>query len=113
MNRQEMFTRAVTGLRSQGFQRCQINGESVYGDGCGKFCAWGWVDPVTASKPEYSKYFVNGLMADRVGVAATLDLVGITFARALQWCHDDSATPGTMERRLRQLGERERLVWPE
>lgn len=109
---QEMYTRAVTGLRSQGFARCQVNGESLYGDGCGKFCAWGWVDPETASDPKYSRYFVNGLMADGVGVAAGLDLAGITFARQLQWCHDDSATPATMERRLRQLGEREGLTWP-
>ncbi len=107
-----MFDRAVVGLRSQGFQRCQVNGESVYGDGCGKHCAWGWVDPSTASDPKFARYYVNGLMADGVGVAGTLDLDGVNFAKQLQWCHDDSATPSTMERRLKQLGVREGLVWP-
>lgn len=111
MKKQEMFEKAVVGLRSQGFERCQVNGESVYGHE-GRHCAWGWVDPIVSSKPHYCRYFVNGLMADGIGVAAGLDLVGITFARQLQWCHDDSMTPATMERRLKQLGEREGLTWP-
>ena len=112
ISKQEMFDRAVSGLRSQGFERCQVNGESVYGDSEGRHCAWGWVDPVVSTKPEYCRYFVTGLMTDGVGLAASQDLTGIAFATQLQWCHDDSRTPSTMERRLRQLGEREELVWP-
>ncbi len=112
MKKQEMFDLAVRGLRSQGFNRCLVNGDPVYADGTGRCCAWGWVDPQTAASPEYSKYYVNGLMADGVGVAAGLDLGAISFARQLQWCHDDSPTPSTMERRLKQLGERESLQWP-
>ncbi len=100
LSKQEMFTRAVTGLRSQGFNRCQVNGDSVYGDDQGRHCAWGWIDPIASSKPEYSRYFVSGLMTDGV-------------ATQLQWCHDDSRSPSTMERRLRQLGEREGLSWPQ
>ncbi len=112
ISKQEMFNRAVRGLRSQGFERCQVNGESVYGDDKGCHCAWGWVDPKASEKPEYARYFINGLMADGIGLAASLDLNGVTFATHLQWCHDDSKTPATMERRLKQLGDREGLVWP-
>ena len=112
ISKQEMFNRAVIGLRSQGFERCQVNGESVYGDDCGRHCAWGWIDPVASAKPEYARYYVSGLMSDGIGLAASQDLTGIEFATQLQWCHDDSRTPATMERRLKQLGEREGLSWP-
>lgn len=112
ITKQEMFNLAVTGLRSQGFERCQVNGDPVYGDAQGRHCAWGWIDPKASEKPEFSRYFINGLMADGVGLAASLDLTGMAFATQLQWCHDDSRTPTTMERRLRQLGVRENLEWP-
>jgi hypothetical protein len=113
ISKQEMFNRAVVGLRSQGFERCQVNGDPVYGDDKGCHCAWGWVDPVASSKPEYARYFINGLMADGVGLAAGLTLTEVTFATQLQRCHDDSRTPFMMERRLKQLGAREGLSWPE
>jgi hypothetical protein len=110
---QEMFDRAVRGLRSQGFERClSADGEPVYNDGCGKRCAWGWVDD-SIPPNKHNSFFVEGLAADQVGLACTLDIDQLAFARSLQWCHDDSSNPTTMQRRLRQLCYRERLTWPE
>lgn len=113
ITKQEMFNRAVRGLRSQGFTRCGVNHptgwESLYTDG-EKRCAWGWVD--TSLKQSDSTYFVEDLAADKVGIAPGLDVDLLTFAKQLQWCHDDSQTPQLMERRLKKLGEREKLVWP-
>lgn len=119
ITKQEMFTRSVTGLRSQGFNRCLSPatlagpGEPVYNNGQGQRCAWGWVDESISPDPKNNGYYVAGLMGDGVGLAAHLDLTTLNLARQLQWCHDDSPTPATMERRLRQVGEREGLLWPE
>lgn len=113
MTKQEMLNRAVFGLRSQGFRRCMQNGEPAYADTSGCRCAWGWVDTSIQPGSVFNAYFVAGLAADGVGVAATLDLQGLAFARQLQQCHDEAPTPSTMERRLRQLALREDLAWPE
>lgn len=112
MTKQKMFNKAVRGLRSQEFKQClNAHGEPMYNDGNGMHCSWGWVD--RSLKPSDSTYYVEGLAADRVGVAPSLDIEQMEFARQLQWCHDDSPTPAAMERRLRRLGEREGLSWPQ
>ncbi len=114
ITKQEMFNRAVRGLRSQGFQRCGVNHptgfESLYADG-EKRCAWGHVDPSLTRAN--STFYVESLAADKIGIAPSLDVDSLEFAKQLQWCHDDSQLPGLMERRLRRLGEREKLSWPE
>lgn len=113
ITKQEMFTRSVVGLRSQAFARCLVEDEPVYNDGDGKRCAWGWVDESIGPEKKNNGYYVSGLAEFGIGkVAKTLDLEHQAFAGELQWCHDDSATPTTMERRLRQLGVREKVIWP-
>ena len=113
LNKQEMFSRAVTGLRSQGFRQClddhPESPEPVYAHTDGRRCAWGWVDRSLTPNHD-STFFVDELHA---GIAPRMTMDELEFARELQWCHDDSRTPAAMERRLRRLGEREKLRWPE
>lgn len=111
LSKQEMFDRAVSGLRSQGFERCvNAHGEGVYADDNGRHCAWGWVD--TSVRGDQSTYYVADLATDKIGLAPGLTLEELEFANSLQWCHDTSDLPIVMERRLRRLGEREDLTWP-
>lgn len=111
MRKQEMFARAVNGLRHQKWEQSMVSGEPAYADGEGRRCAWGWVDQ-GIQPGQHNTYFVEGLAADRVGIACSLDIEQLEFAKQLQWCHDSAETPTMMERRLRRLGERERLLWP-
>jgi hypothetical protein len=109
MEIQEMYNRAVIGLRSQNWERAvDENGNCVDCTPGGARCAWGWVDPV-ATKHMWEN--VATLRDSGVGVAASLSDVQLTFALALQSTHD-SKLPG-MEARLRDLGHRWRLDWPE
>lgn len=118
ITKQEMFNRAVRGLRSQGFERCMSNPgpdldpEPVYNDGNGRHCAWGWVDRSIGPEAKNNAFFVEDLALEGVGIAKSLTTDLLAFGRNLQWCHDDSPTPAVMERRLRRLGEREGLKWP-
>lgn len=112
ISKQEMFNRSVRGLRGQGFKRCTVNDEPVYNDGEGCHCAWGWVDQSITSEPKNNAYYIQDLANDRVGIACQQDMYQLEFAAQLQWCHDTSYNPASMERRLRQLGLREGLKWP-
>jgi hypothetical protein len=109
MEIQEMYNRAVIGLRSQNWERAvDEDGNCVYCTTGGAHCAWGWVDPAETK----GKFGSVATMKDcGVGIAAGLSDVQLTFALALQSTHD-SKLPG-MEARLRDLGHRWRLDWPE
>ena len=110
LTKQEMFNRAVRGLRSQGFTRCMVAGMGCsYGDGEGHHCAWGWVDTSLAN--EIGSVYA---LRDRgIGVAAQLSTDDVEFAAALQTAHDCGLTPVRMEGSLRALAERHNLTWPE
>jgi hypothetical protein len=111
ITKQEMFTRAITGLKSQDFERCANEyGEPLYADGKGRHCAFGWIDTEITS--DQSTWYIDDLAGDYKGLASRMTMEQLEFARQLQWCHDESTTPASMERRLRRLGEREDLVWP-
>lgn len=113
MNIQEMFNKAVIGLRSQGFQRCSTYG----GMGCAysnedgtQHCAWGWVDPSLG--PEVESY-IDGLAARHIGVASGLNRSELDFARKLQMAHDVGKTPDSMQQNLRNVALAWSLQFPE
>lgn len=106
---QEMFNRAVIGLRSQGFEKCGDDSGCMYSDGEGKRCAWGWVD---TSLGQDVVGGVDCLRSGGVGLASTLSADEMTFARALQDAHDTSRDC-FMEEDLRGLGSRFGLTFPE
>lgn len=112
MTRQEMFDKAVRGLRSQGFWRCVTpEGGCAYTSDCGtKHCAFGWID---TSLTRQETRFVSGLIRDGVGVAGKLDAADYEFVGDLQQAHDDSFTPKTMQERLRRVAARYNLTYPE
>lgn len=111
LTRQEMFDRAVIGLRSQGFTRClHARGGCAYADGAGRHCAWGWVD---TELPYDQALFVAALARDKIGLAATLDHTDLEFVVGLQVCHDAGIMPDSMERRLRALAITYDLIFPE
>ncbi len=122
MTRQEMFDKAVRGLRSQNWERSvDKDGYCVYDDGQGKHCAWGWVDeslwgsdsPHTFA-PKYRSVNVNGLCTQGVGVAGKLSSEELWFAQALQLCHDEGRVNNEpLEPRLRALALKYNLVFPE
>lgn len=121
MTRQEMFTRAVVGLRNQGFRQARMpdpeptgfeEDETVcaYLAANGDRCAWGHVDPIE------DLVGVNGsvlkLHNDGIGIAADLDDDGLLFANRLQLAHDRGYTPTEMEEKLRKVGVDYNLEWP-
>lgn len=112
LTKQEMFNRAVVGLRSQGFERCvNAYSEPLYCDSSGKHCAVGWID--TDLRADQSTWFVDDLAIETKGVLSHMTIDELEFARQLQWCHDEATTPAIMERRLKRLGERLKLTWPQ
>lgn len=108
--RQEMFDRAVRGLRSQGFARCTLHNMCSYDDGQGHHCAWGWVD---RGIPSGAAGSVMTLKKSNIGIAALLSDKDLDLAQALQNAHDLAEHPADLESRLRAFGEKYGLVWPE
>lgn len=112
-SRQEMFSRAWRGLKTQGFMRAtRENGSCVYRTGDGKRCAWGHVDPEgTEHRPIGT---VSDLRYNRVGLAAHLDESDLAFATELQIAHDSSADSSwRMEVRMRSLARAYDLLIPD
>lgn len=112
MNRQEMFTRAVLGLRSQGWARCMDKrGGCSYDDGDGKRCAWGHVDP-SLSGADFRN--VSDLFHLKVGVASTINsALDLAFAAQLQTTHDVNPIPSNMESEFRCIAQINNLIFPE
>ncbi len=107
MTRQEMFNKAVRGLRSQGFRRCTDDlGRCLYSDNNGRHCAWGWVD-------EASWDAVGTVRMLPAGIAATLNDDDLDWAVRLQSCHDKHDSPAGMEEVLRKFADDFNLTWPE
>lgn len=111
LTKQDMFDRAVRGLRAQGWRR-SFNPEvsrCSYKAPDGKRCAWGHVDP--------SLDDVSGTVYDlrklQIGLAAGLDDPALRFATLLQQCHDGAICPEYMEERFRQVAKEHALTWPE
>lgn len=102
MTNQEIFDKAVRGLRGQDFETCAKDGICVLFDpDTGMRCAWGHVDPENTKG--HSNGTVEELVKARVGVAATLTTDQVEFGTALQIAHDRSDTPHEMVGRLRAL----------
>jgi hypothetical protein len=119
LTNQEMFNRAWSGLKSQGFVQCTQAEDEHDGnvsnclytskDGT-KHCAWGWVD--TSIKYEQSTGWVSNLRTRGIGLAADLTDGQMQFATSLQNCHDRYDNPKDMESALRNFASREGLVIP-
>lgn len=109
---QELFSKAVIGLKTQGFTRCANSaGEPLYADDEGRHCPAGWID--TAIPARTSTWFADDPeFAATSKVLSRLTLDELEFVRQMQWCHDESTAPVQMERRIRRLGERLGLDWP-
>jgi hypothetical protein len=125
LTRQEMFDRAWTGLKGQGFIICDSNNipalkkmnipGCLYDDGEGHRCAWGWVDPEGTSLATRGSYLFGGvdvLMRKGIGLAAQLNLKDLSFAQALQGAHDGAYTPEDMEASLRRVAREWGLTIP-
>lgn len=116
ITRQEMFNRAVVGLRSQGWVQSNIDGPfSGSAQSCAYVkgdlrCAWGWVDrSLTAA----NNGTVGSLAYAKIGVAAELIDDHLTFAGDLQQLHDLATSTANMEARFRSFGAYHQLTWPE
>lgn len=113
LTRQEMFDRAVRGLRSQGYRQCRsdVGGCAYTSEDGTEHCAWGWVD---TSLERHTNIYVSRLAEENVGVARQLQSdADIAWARALQECHDLASTPERMENKLRDFAACYSLTWPE
>ena len=110
---QEMFDRAVIGLRSQGFERCaDVYGQCCYADGKGRHCAWGWVDTELTSEIGG----IGTLSNAGTGLAKDLTHEEVAFVSKLQCAHDGSSPllrETGMEPRLRALADQYGLDYPE
>lgn len=104
MTNQEMFDKAVKGLRSQNYNRCvSEDGGCQYTSDDGKMhCAWGWVD---TDLPAEESDYLSGLIHHNKGVAGTLNEDQVGFATRLQQSHDSASGPEDMIFRLKQLAE--------
>lgn len=121
ISKQEMFNRAWSGLKAQGFRQATklvtedgaVTRRCVYlsDDGCR--CAWGHVD-TTLTNQEMT---LKQLWTNKIGIAGELDAVNADFAAGLQQCHD-SVNPnsptvaGDMEDNLRRYAIRYELQVP-
>lgn len=110
MNRQEMFTRAVVGLKSQGWVRSVAAGRCSYDNGAGRRCAWGHVDPSLSGSDLRD---ILSLFQDKVGVAGTLLTEDLHFACHLQSAHDLSREPQVMAMQFQALANHYNLTFPE
>lgn len=112
LTKQEMFNRAWTGLKAQGFTRAwTAETGCVYAAPDGRRCAWGHVDLSLTAEDEDDTSIPN-LRAAGIGLAAELDGPGLTFALVLQDAHDVAYVPGHMETRLRALAGHYGLTIP-
>jgi hypothetical protein len=115
LTRQEMFSRAYLGLKSQGFTQCARPNDAglmqcVY-EKDGKRCAWGWVD---LSLTENDIGTVVGLRGNGRGLAAELSGDDAEFAMELQKVHDSFDRDGLpMALRLRDFATKYGLTVPE
>ena len=111
MTKQEMFNRAVRGLRSQGWEQAYSNerGSCVYETEDGKRCAYGWIDPSLGRETIGS---VQTLCYRKIGLAAELDRIAILFAEELQMAHDTSKNSEHMRTKFVMLAEIHGLTWP-
>jgi hypothetical protein len=121
ITRQEMLDRAVRGLRGQGWRQAMVETEIGY-KGCkymtpdGRRCAWGHVDPEGTGRLGSEGITVRGLWEKRVGVAATLDPDGLSFATDLQQVHDNHGielAPEELEAAFREFAALHKLSFPE
>lgn len=112
MTKQEILTKAVTGLRDQKWVRSLrfYGGSCSYDDGAGRRCGWGHVDPSLGAGEVRN---VHELHRDGVGVAATLNLEELDFAKRVQLCHDRNHIPSEMEDGFRILAQSNNLTFPE
>lgn len=109
-SRQEMFDRAVIGLRSQGFQRAHEPGGCVYQTHDGLRCAWGWID---MSLDRNDGGSVSTLRSRKRGIAEFLNADDADWAAGLQSCHDMGMTPDNMVYQLVRFADRYGLIFPE
>lgn len=112
--RQEMFDRAVRGLRAQGWrQAIGADGACRYRttdrDGKVLRCAWGHVD---TSLSDYEGSLTS-LRNCGYGIAGRLDEHDASWAQSLQMVHDRADSPAKMEAAFRQFGLQYGLAWPE
>src|SRR5688572_28138575 len=88
MTRQELFDKAVRGLRSQHWEACTDEFETcIYADDVGRHCAWGWIDE-TSWPYKSADDTVSVLRARGVGLAAQLSDADLEWALELQKAHD-------------------------
>lgn len=118
LTRQEMFNKAVIGLRSQGWDRCSIDEAVVercvyqkrVGDSI-RHCAWGWVDQGLTGLISGT---VSNLRERGIGLAADLSFAEANWADNMQATHDNfCAAAPPMEQRFRDFGRDNDLIWPE
>lgn len=115
MTEQEAFTKAVVGLRAQGFEKAMAaynNYSCAYAAKDGKKCAVGQL----LTKEE--AFFMEGKSIDailRVWPERIPSLAGLDpmFLGRLQSAHDSANEPKDMELNLRMLAERRGLTYPE
>ena len=117
LTKQEIFDRAVRGLRSQGFKRAWQASESHPSEGYCKYltsdglrCAWGWVDQSLGTEDHGD---IWTLRWRGIGLAASLDGDLALFARRLQAVHDLAKDHLEMETELRSFAKAQNLTWPE
>lgn len=109
MTKQEMFDKAVRGLRSQQWQVCVDDAGCSYDNGRNEHCAWGWVDEATWGKTGT----VMSMRKGNIGIAPKLSPDALNFAMKMQRTHDCSASGSMLEDTFRALGNTHDLVWPE
>lgn len=100
MNRQEIFDKAVAGLRSQGFEKSMDHGTCSYRADDGKKCAIGWLikdenyDSTIEGRGANSSEVIEMTRLDPVDEKDEL------FLAELQQMHDYSKSPENMRERL-------------
>lgn len=105
MNRQEVFDRAVSGLRSQGFEKSMDEGTCSYRANDGKKCAIGWLvddanyDPTLEGRGANCDEVIEMARIYDVKEGDTL------FLAYLQQVHDYATNPKDMQKRLMKFAE--------
>lgn len=119
LSRQEIFTKAYLGLKSQGFQRSvkRNSNRCLYRANENMKCAIGWC----ISDENYDQEFDIKSEMDSSSIdtnpdileAACIDSINLQFATELQIVHDVNRTPYEMEIGLERFADEYGLEIPE
>lgn len=103
MNRQEIFDKAVAGLRSQKFEKSMIGASCAYRGINGQRCAIGWLIDNADYNEDLEGLSINDPRVQKMANVHPQNQRDEAFLGKLQLTHDTNSQPLNMKRNLEGL----------